>query len=254
MLYSTYNIIFQQIGIHTFIIGKRTKTTTTTELLKIIIYLTSNFSFPNIIPKCNKFSIYIIYYNKLCNSSQAKLVGKHCVLADFLPDILTLQIIYLYIYISIYISIYINIYIYIYIYIYMYIYIYKEVIQEICTSNLYINLYILQALYIYICVYIYVCVYIYMYKQLGKAQHFAQSTLVTSVVLCSLTRVALMSPGKGETHVCGYVYISVYLYITYIIYIIYTLWWCLFWPSLFWVALNLARNEAWVVPETLYSL
>ena len=26
-----------------------------------------------------------------------------------------------------------------------------------------------------------------------------------------------------------------------------TLWCCLFWPSLFWVALNLARNEAWVV-------
>ena len=29
---------------------------------------------------------------------------------------------------------------------------------------------------------------------------------------------------------------------------------CLFWTSLLRVALNLARNEAWVVPETLCSL
>ena len=29
-----------------------------------------------------------------------------------------------------------------------------------------------------------------------------------------------------------------------------TLQWCLFWPSLLLMALNLARNEAWVVPET----
>ena len=29
---------------------------------------------------------------------------------------------------------------------------------------------------------------------------------------------------------------------------------CLFWPSLLLVALNLARNEAWVVPETSSSL
>ena len=29
---------------------------------------------------------------------------------------------------------------------------------------------------------------------------------------------------------------------------------CLFWPSLLLVALSLARNEAWVVPETLFSL
>ena len=36
--------MFQWIGIHTFIMGKRTITTTTIELLKIIIYLTSNFS------------------------------------------------------------------------------------------------------------------------------------------------------------------------------------------------------------------
>ena len=29
---------------------------------------------------------------------------------------------------------------------------------------------------------------------------------------------------------------------------------CLFWPSLLLLALNLARNETWVVPETLCFL
>ena len=33
----------------------------------------------------------------------------------------------------------------------------------------------------------------------------ALSTLVTWVVLYSLTRATLMSPGKDETHVCGYI-------------------------------------------------
>ena len=33
----------------------------------------------------------------------------------------------------------------------------------------------------------------------------ALSTLVTSVVLYSLTRATLMSPGKDETRVCGYI-------------------------------------------------
>ena len=37
----------------------------------------------------------------------------------------------------------------------------------------------------------------------------ALSTLVTSVVLDSLTRVTLMSPGKDETRVCGYLYIYI---------------------------------------------
>ena len=42
----------------------------------------------------------------------------------------------------------------------------------------------------------------------------ALSTLVTSVVLYSLTRATLMSPGKDETRVCGYIYIKyVYIYI-----------------------------------------
>ena len=31
------------------------------------------------------------------------------------------------------------------------------------------------------------------------------STLVRSVVLYSLTRATLMSPGQGETRVCGYI-------------------------------------------------
>ena len=36
----------------------------------------------------------------------------------------------------------------------------------------------------------------------------ALSTLVTLVVPNSLTRATLMSPGKGKTRVCGYVYTS----------------------------------------------
>ena len=54
-----------------------------------------------------------------------------------------------------------------------------------------------------------------------------------------------------------YIYIFIYIYVYIYIYIyihIYTLWCCLFWSSLFWMALNLARNETWVVPETLCSL
>ena len=39
------------------------------------------------------------------------------------------------------------------------------------------------------------------------------STLVTSVVLYLLTRAILMSPGKNETRVCGYIYIYIYIYI-----------------------------------------
>ena len=46
------------------------------------------------------------------------------------------------------------------------------------------------------------------------------STLVTSVVLYSLTRATLMSPGKDEAPVCGYIYIYIYIYIIYI-YILY---------------------------------
>ena len=56
----------------------------------------------------------------------------------------------------------------------------------------------------------------------------ALSTLVTSVVLYSLTRATLTSPGKDETRVCGYIhyiyytlYIIYYYYILHIIYIIY---------------------------------
>ena len=51
----------------------------------------------------------------------------------------------------------------------------------------------------------------------------ALNTLVTSVVLYSLTRATLMSPGKGETraHVCIYIciYIYIYLYICIYMYI-----------------------------------
>ena len=41
----------------------------------------------------------------------------------------------------------------------------------------------------------------------------ALSILVTSVFLYSLTRATLMSPGKDETRVCGYIYIYIYIYI-----------------------------------------
>ena len=36
------------------------------------------------------------------------------------------------------------------------------------------------------------------------------STLVTSVILYSLTRATLMTPGKVEARVCGYIYIYIY--------------------------------------------
>ena len=48
----------------------------------------------------------------------------------------------------------------------------------------------------------YIHTYIYTYTAPG-----ALSTLVTSVVLYSLTRATMMSPGKDETRVCGYIYI-----------------------------------------------
>ena len=41
----------------------------------------------------------------------------------------------------------------------------------------------------------------------------ALRTLVTSVVLYSLTRATLMSPGKDETRVCRYIHIYIYIYI-----------------------------------------
>ena len=39
----------------------------------------------------------------------------------------------------------------------------------------------------------------------------ALNTLMTSAVLYSLTRATLMSPGKDETRVCGYIYIYIYI-------------------------------------------
>ena len=70
---------------------------------------------------------------------------------------------------------------------------------------------------------LYIYIYIYIYK--GFWQSSAPgvlSTLVASVVLYSLTRATLMSPGQDETRVCGYIYIYIYvcIYIIYI-YIIY---------------------------------
>ena len=39
----------------------------------------------------------------------------------------------------------------------------------------------------------------------------ALSTLVTSVVPYSLTEATLMSPGKNETRVYGYIYVYIYI-------------------------------------------
>ena len=50
----------------------------------------------------------------------------------------------------------------------------------------------------------------------------ALSILVTSVVLYSLTRVTLMSPGKDETRVCWYIYnIYIILYLCMYVYYVY---------------------------------
>ena len=45
---------------------------------------------------------------------------------------------------------------------------------------------------------------------LAKLSNCGLSTLVTSVVLYSLTRATLMSPGQDETRVCVCVYIYIY--------------------------------------------
>ena len=69
-----------------------------------------------------------------------------------------------------------------------------------------------MSIYIYLSTYLYVYIYAI----------YALNTLVTSVVLYSLTRATLMSPGQDETHVGGYIYIDIYIYIyinKYIIYI-----------------------------------
>ena len=79
--------------------------------------------------------------------------------------------------------------------------------------------------HIYIYMYIYIYIYILFIEHSGEhwwqqnifclfnaPQAFGQSsapgalnTLATSFVLYSLTQTTLMSPGKDETHVCGYI-------------------------------------------------
>ena len=80
-------------------------------------------------------------------------------------------------------------------------------------------------IYIYIYKYIYIYIYIYVYdNQVVGIQHVFfmckhLSSLVTSVVLYSLNQATLMSPGKDETRVCGYIYIYIYIYVDIYIYI-----------------------------------
>ena len=63
-------------------------------------------------------------------------------------------------------------------------------------------------MFIHKCIYIYYTVYIFIYVAFWQSSApGALSTLVTSVVLYSLTRATLMSPGKDETRICGYIYI-----------------------------------------------
>ena len=72
----------------------------------------------------------------------------------------------------------------------------------------------MSDMYIYVCIYI----YIYIYREQNAFCSFttpqafwqssapgALSTLGTSVILYSLTRATLMSPGKDKTHACGYI-------------------------------------------------
>ena len=51
----------------------------------------------------------------------------------------------------------------------------------------------------------YIYIYIHKYTFWQSSAPGALSTLVTSVVLYSLTRATLISPGKDETRVCGYI-------------------------------------------------
>ena len=64
-------------------------------------------------------------------------------------------------------------------------------------------MYVYMSVCVYICVCVCVCVYM--------SAPGALSTAVTSVLLYSLTRATLMSPGKDETRVCRYIYLSIYI-------------------------------------------
>ena len=61
----------------------------------------------------------------------------------------------------------------------------------------------------YIYIYLYILIYIYIYIYIYISSPGGLSTLVTSVVLYSLIRATLMSPGKDERRVCIYIFIYV---------------------------------------------
>ena len=68
-------------------------------------------------------------------------------------------------------------------------------------------------------IYIFIYIYSYIFLHIAFWQSSAPcplSTLVISVLLYSLTRDRLISPGKDKTCVCGYIYIYIYIYIYYI--------------------------------------
>ena len=74
--------------------------------------------------------------------------------------------------------------------------------------NFTIYIYIYTQIDIYIYIYMYVYVYTHTQAFWQSSAPSVLSTLVTSVVLYSLTRATLMSPGQDETRACGYIYIE----------------------------------------------
>ena len=100
------------------------------------------------------------------------------------------------------------------------------------TQSLYLYIYIYKKyIYIYM-LYIYICIYVIQAFWQSSAPG-PLSTLVTSVVLFSLTRATLMSPGKDETRVCGHIYLYIYIYIYIYIMYIYNIYTYSFWAKAF---------------------
>ena len=116
--------------------------------------------------------------------------------------------------------------------------------ESVCHLYKYFTIYTDIYIYIYICIYIYIIYALNLFIE-HSGEHWweqnifcsftipqafwqssapgALSTLVISVGLYSLTRATLMSPGKDETRVWGYIYIYIYISTFIYLYIIYSL-------------------------------
>ena len=131
-LRSSFTVIFRsKFGIHTVFIGSRNITTTTIELLKNVIYMTSNFAI------LMNLSILLPW-----RSLRAKLISSYCVLANFSPHISHKPYIYICLSISIYISISLSLYLSI-------------------SLSISLSLYLSISLSIYLSIYLYIVQYIY---------------------------------------------------------------------------------------------